>query len=113
MQAQHSLFTWMLAQFYMGQVFAKLGQQSRAKANYAAFRKHFEHSSGGLPQIDEARKLFPDAPAPENGKLLFADEFSGAALGRGWSVTGMGKWQVGGGLLNVSIPGHDVTDCEQ
>ena len=111
MQAQHSLLTWMLAQFYMGQVFAKTGRQGRANAHYEAFLKHFEDSFARLPQISEARRLLLRAPRAENGKLLFSDEFSGTTLQPGWSVGGTGKWDVGDGLLRASVQEKGAAQC--
>jgi len=111
MVAQHSLLTWMLAQFYMGQVFAKTSRQGRANATYEAFLKHLEGSPASLPQITEAERSVLRLPRAENGKLLFSDEFSGTAAEPGWSLGGTGRWDVGEGLLKASVQGREAAQC--
>ena len=52
---QHNVLTWMLTDFYLGQVDEKSGRRDEAAARYEKFLKHFEHSSAPLVQIAEAR----------------------------------------------------------
>jgi DNA-binding winged helix-turn-helix (wHTH) protein/tetratricopeptide (TPR) repeat protein len=44
-----------LGNFYLGNALEHEGKKTDAMKSYRAFLSHFEHSSAGLPQIDEAR----------------------------------------------------------
>jgi tetratricopeptide (TPR) repeat protein len=44
-----------LADFYLGKALEHEGKKTEAVKSYRAFLSHFNHSSAGLPQINEAR----------------------------------------------------------
>ena len=103
MQDQHDSLTWMLAQFYLGQLHEKTGREGEAVVNYQAFLNHFEDSSVPLPQLTSARTLAARFRPSEPGELLFSDEFLGDAFAPGW--TGDPKaWQVTDGVARVTEP---------
>ncbi|MCU1237657.1 MAG: serine/threonine protein kinase with repeat [Candidatus Solibacter sp.] len=79
MQAQHNLLTWMLAGFYLGEVMEKTGRRIEAVAYYQEFAKHFENSPAALPQLATAHAVLGRFRLSERGKLVFNDDFAGAA----------------------------------
>ena len=104
MRAQHNLLSWMLAQFYLGEVMEKTGRRAEAIAYYQGFVNHFENSSAALPQLAVARAVLGRLQLSPRGKLLFSDEFSGDTLGPGWveaGKPGVGSWEVAGGLATA------------
>jgi len=50
-----SFLTYVLAEFYLAQVYEREGKKTQAINAYQEFLSHFENSTAKLPQIAEAR----------------------------------------------------------
>jgi serine/threonine protein kinase len=51
----HNFLTFLLSEFYLGQLAARRGQKEEVRRKCEFFLKHFSHSTARLPQIAEAR----------------------------------------------------------